>query len=131
MALSIGMSQEQVYGSEKETPIPWLCNMSSRKFQQLLGTEFGRNMICKDVWVNIALREINAYPAVVVDDVRFLSEAEALKQRGALIVKITRPGCYGDDHASEKEIDLIEADVIIENTKSIDEAVQQCILAIQ
>lgn len=56
------------------------------------------------------------HPAnVVVDDVRFMEEYEAVKSMGGIIVRLTRPDILsGGTHESETEQDQIEADYTIE-----------------
>lgn len=48
-----------------------------------------------EVWLNIALREIDSLDSsgerVVVDDCRFPNEAEALMQRGFVFIRVTAP----------------------------------------
>lgn len=52
---------------------------------------------------------------IVVDDVRFLNEAEAVKEQGGIIVRLTRPDIStGGDHSSETEQLQIVADHTIE-----------------
>lgn len=58
---------------------------------------------------------------VAIADMRYLSEAEYFRKRGATIWKIIRPSIIHDDHASESEVDLIKADVEILNNGSIDD----------
>lgn len=51
---------------------------------------------------------------VVVDDVRFLNEAEAIRERGGVIIRITRLGLSSsDNHISEIEMDQITPDFTI------------------
>jgi len=51
---------------------------------------------------------------IVTDDVRFLNEAEAVKDFGGIIIRLTRPDIEtGGDHSSETEQLEIEADYTI------------------
>lgn len=101
----------------KERVISWL-GKSPRQLLQTLGTEWGRGMVADDIWVRLAMREINKTEAnVVVTDVRFGNEAEMLKREfGAVIWKVERPGaatCVG--HSSEAGISPHLIDRIIVN----------------
>jgi hypothetical protein len=52
---------------------------------------------------------------IVVDDVRFLNEAEAVKKMGGIIVRLTRPDIKnGGNHQSETEQRQIGYDYIFE-----------------
>ena len=99
-----------------------------RPVLEWLGTTFARDFIgTPDRWIDLFLREVeSAGMPVVCDDVRHPNEAEALSRHGFTIVRIVR-----DEHerqrfllsrgepagamASEVDIDLIEADVLIVN----------------
>ena len=48
----------------KEQPVAFLGNeVTPRKFLQLLGTEFGRDMIHPDLWVRACLMRVNLTPS--------------------------------------------------------------------
>lgn len=90
---------------------------------QWLGTEIVRQHVQRPThWIDKALFRINqlerrsaaqgSIPAIVVDDVRFVNEAEALRDRGFTLIRLRRRGAggYDDPHVSEQEYRLIEAD---------------------
>ena len=55
---------------------------------------------------------------VVVDDCRFLNEADAIQRQGGTIIRIVRTDIKsGGHHASETEMDQIEADYTVEVEK--------------
>jgi len=54
---------------------------------QLIGTDVGR-ALDQEVWIRYLLHNLPAGP-VVVDDVRFRNECEALRQHGFLLVRLT------------------------------------------
>lgn len=132
-SLILGVSRESFeYNSFKEsfTTLP-LSNkegepMTNREFLQYFGTEVGRN-IDKDLWVKALMREyekssIMYLPSVIRDkglwivpDVRFPNEAEAIRKAGGVLWKIEREGSGAGNHISEKLIDNIRVDIIIEN----------------
>jgi hypothetical protein len=97
----------------KETPIPFLANITPRRLMQTLGTEWGRNAIHPDFWVIILAQKIerllgHSYRQgtirlqAVIDDVRFENEAEMIRAYGGTIVHVERPGLTAvEAHASE------------------------------
>ena len=73
----------------KETVIPWI-GKSPRQLAQTLGTEWGRNLIHQDIWLRRMLREWDEVrtavsPRMVVTDVRFDNEAQAIKSAGGTV----------------------------------------------
>jgi hypothetical protein len=72
-----------------------------RQLLQRLGTEGGRKHISEDVWVRATLNNITSN-MVVIPDVRFPNEAEAIKMLGGTIVRVVRNGVEPtNEHASE------------------------------
>ncbi|MEV8056564.1 hypothetical protein AB0P37_08555 [Streptomyces antimycoticus] len=61
----------------------------------------------------------------VVSDVRYMNEVETLRELGAMVVRVTRPGAglSGDaaQHSSETELDELVADYDIYNGGTLDE----------
>lgn len=62
--------------------------MTIGQFQQRLGTEAMRDGLHKDGWVISLMSEYQFYSKWIVTDVRFLNEAEAIKAKGGVIVRI-------------------------------------------
>jgi hypothetical protein len=94
-----------------------------RALLQNYGTEV-RRRDNPNYWVNRwkarAQHLIEQGQNVVVDDVRFLNEANAVMALGGTVIRITRPDITtGGTHASEQEMLQIEVDLII-NTKQGD-----------
>lgn len=90
----------------KEVPSDILCGKTPRWAMQSLGTEWGRNCIGENLWVNAwartADRVLNAGRFVVVDDLRFPNEYEAVKEREGIVIEVKRPGFQrSTEHASE------------------------------
>jgi hypothetical protein len=63
-----------------------------RRLLQVYGTECGRNVFGENVWVDLALKGYDYGDNIVITDVRFPNEAEAVHKRGGFVVKIVRPG---------------------------------------
>ncbi len=56
---------------------------------QMIGTEFGRNLISQDIWIeSLKMRSKNKH--IVISDVRYLNEAESIKKSGGILIKIVR-----------------------------------------
>ena len=90
-----------------------------RKLYQRIGTEAGREVLGKNVWINALFQRIAAVGNYAITDVRFVNEADAIRDRGGVIFKVSRPGYDGDSHASEREVDAIVADVFVPNTGTL------------
>lgn len=84
---------------------------TSRWIQQSLGTEWGRNLIRPDIWVQLtrlkAKALLDAGKSVVIDDMRFVNELEMVQEEGWHPVRINRPGAVVTTvgHASEGALD--------------------------
>lgn len=124
----------------KEKPLAACGGKSPRQMLQLLGTEFGRQMIHEDIWVmRTMLAVLSARRAdrqgVVITDVRFDNEAVAIREEGGVIFEVVRPGaaCLASDaagHASEAGISrehilatLVNAGTFDDLNATVDEAV--------
>ncbi len=104
---------------------------SFRQFMQNYGTELRRN-IDTDYWVNrwlaIANKSfVNYQRPVVVDDVRFLNEANIIKKVGGIIIRIKKEGQdISTSHQSETEMSLIEPDYeVVAKDGDIDDLCKQ------
>lgn len=84
-----------------------------RSLLQRLGTEAGRDILGDHVWMKQILEKPHG-PRLVISDVRFPNEAEAIKRRGGVIVRIQREG-YGPVNAHESEVAYSEQDILLEN----------------
>jgi len=65
----------------------------SRKLLQREGTELGRNVYGKDIWIKyldnwISLYKFRGIENFICTDVRFLNEIEYIKQKGGIIIRI-------------------------------------------
>ena len=136
------LSFEQMYGpdSVRESPDE-VWGLSPRAMMQNFGTEVGRN-VHPLTWVRRAFRIIDdanqganvilpdfgqrcfrsmSLPMAEIDvwaipDVRFKGEAEAIKARGGVIIKVVRPNLVSTDtHSSETSVD----EVVEEDRKSV------------
>lgn len=103
-----GLSENQLYGSEKEVVDPrW--GMSPREILQKLGTDCLRNTFGKDVWVKALETDLESYgyTRACISDVRFQEEFDWVKSKGGICVKIERDTgvkISGADHESENAL---------------------------
>lgn len=73
-----------------------------RRLLQLLGTECGRECIGPDVWVDQWRALLPGRGYVIVDDVRFRNEAEAVVSGCGHLFELSRSGVAYSGHASER-----------------------------
>ena len=102
MMRAMGLGDDHIEGALKEVIHPVL-GCTPRHAMQTLGTEWGRNCIDPDLWVNLAREDVcSGHGKVVLDDVRFENEAEMVRSCGGVIVEV-RPKfiTHHMTHASE------------------------------
>lgn len=95
-----------------------------RGLLQRMGTEVGREMFGEHFWVDYLLNKaLEIKGNVVISDVRFLNEAEAIRQANGQVWRVNRPGVKAaNSHASEIQMDSFDNfDVVITNDTTIDE----------
>lgn len=93
--------------------------LTVRKFLQRLGTEVGR-AIHPNFWVNAlfsgynkiasnwdadGITTVESYPNWIITDVRFPNEADAIKSRGGIMIRMNRNEGVPSDHTSETALD--------------------------
>lgn len=113
--LSVDLDQLDAIKSE---PHPILGGKTPRVALQHLGTEYGRQMIDANLWVNVVSHKIDQamashhYDFVMITDVRFDNEAELIKEKNGQILQVIRPDMTIKEsaHSSEQGIasDLID-----------------------
>lgn len=115
-----------VDGDLKEQPSIYLCGQTPRRAMQTLGTEW-RNLIDRNLWVEVWKNKLIEFPPsskIIVDDLRFIHEAMAVRSMGGKIIRIVRPNATttpSSTHASETEMVSIVVDQTIINDGSIPE----------
>ncbi len=100
-----------------------------RAFLQRMGTEFGRNIIDEDLWVNLTLNrifaEIDEGRSVVVTGIRFPNELRMISDAMGRSIWINRPGLVTDEshatHASETGVTAEDFDIVVQNDGDLDE----------
>lgn len=108
VAALAGVDVSYCYTRDSKTSmrIPHLQNKTLRELQQEIGTAM-KTMYGDDVWINIALDNLPQDQVVIITDVRFPNEAEAIKRRGGTLIRIIRPDNKegASDHESEVAMD--------------------------
>ena len=95
--------------------------ISPRYAYQTLGTEWGRNLICDDIWLRRANLIYKKEGALIVTDIRFQNEADFIRSNGGQIIHIIRDGAEKVlQHSSESGIDQKPEDVILYNNSSLE-----------
>lgn len=122
MLLSLGLTQDEIDGSLKEAPCDLLNGKTPRWAMQSLGTEWGRDLISANLWVNVMRRNLERTPAahVVIDDVRFSNEVDLIHDLGGKVWRISRIGIATDVHASESGIAALSVDHELANNGPLD-----------
>ena len=131
------LTESHVNGELKEQPIGWLGGVTPRHIMQTLGTEWGREHICDDVWIRVAdivhasILEQNPSARIVITDVRFENEADWVRSIGGNVWFIVRPNAgTSHKHSSESGIPACTEDSVIDNSAGIEylpETVRQAI----
>jgi len=118
MCRALGLDECHIEGDLKETPQDWLGGKTPRHAMQTLGTDWGRNCMGEDFWVDMWSHSIRGR-CVIVDDCRFANEAARVRKMGGRVIRIVGRGGIAGGHASEVA-DFI-ADAVVENTGTIAE----------
>lgn len=130
-------SKWEIYDSDA----PWIAEgekmevpMTVRDFLQKLGTEGLRTGLHENTWVNALMADYKLtpssmrfengtieevdekYPNWIVTDTRFPNEAQAIKDKGGILIRVSRPGVSAiNAHASETSLDNWDFDERINN----------------
>lgn len=126
--------------------------LTPRLLLQIIGTNFFRNQLLENVWVNVTLADYKpiswnndicedikdatpeaTYPNIIITDVRFPNEVDAIKAKGGIIIRVESDYVYLNnsttyvkrrhntiDHESETALDDYQFDVRINNNHDID-----------
>lgn len=131
IAKILGFTHSQVFGTqEQKLELNDYWEISGRQFMQLFGTELCQTELPKhipemsNIWCRLFEIYIKENPNVniIVSDVRFLKEANIIKNNNGILIRIIRDSPASSDlHRSETELDLIETDFIINNNKDLGE----------
>jgi hypothetical protein len=118
MLKAMGVSNHNL-NVAKEEPIDGL-NQSARQLLCTLGTEWGRQMVSQNIWLWAMEQQVEDVRnkskrpddlIIVIDDCRFVNEAEWIYKKGGHLVRLKREGIqYTSDHSSERPLpdDMID-----------------------
>lgn len=131
LKVMFNLRDEHFQPSAKEVAIDWI-GKSPRELMQTLGTEWGREQVCRQLWVTHMARRIEnplrSGMNIVITDVRYVSEAELIHRYGGEIWRIVRPAgpkTGHGEHTSEKEDRRIIADYDLVNESTLDSLYEQ------
>lgn len=122
IAYSVSMLQQYETGIGESLTVSDLFELKPplmRKLMQEYGTEV-RRADYSDYWVNMWRKSASSkyVGSVVVDDVRFLNEAYAVRDMGGIIIRVVMQDQeQNDQHKSEREHLQIEPDFTITSIK--------------
>lgn len=122
--------ESRIEGAYKEEPDPFLKGRTPRHAMQTLGTEWGRNLIHPEIWIEAWQQRVLLMADrgldIVVDDCRFPNEAAAIRRNGGKIVEIIGRGKgLGKKHVSE--LGIGEPDMAITNVTSLEQFQQDIV----
>jgi hypothetical protein len=127
-----GKRQDGLFGTGEMEIKP----MTVRDLLQRLGTEAMREGLHTNVWVNALMADYKPgsfYPDVpaedhaklpnwIITDTRFPNEAQAIKDKGGMVIKVDRPGVGPvNGHPSEDALKDYNFDYVIHNNGSIND----------
>lgn len=121
-----GLDGRHTDGDLKETPLDILGGKSPRQVMQTLGTEWGREHVAPNIWVDLGLATWARLQAegksLAITDVRFENEAEAVRNAGGTIIHVCRDDAeVVNAHSSERGVALEGGDITIENNGTLDD----------
>jgi hypothetical protein len=97
-------------------------NPEVRRLLQVLGTDFGRKMLGDDVWIKMSLSDLRQDDRVVISDVRFPNEADAIKKLGGTVWRINRKNHSAvNGHPSEHAMDNYMFSHVIYNDGTLED----------
>lgn len=107
----------------KMSTIPWL-GITVRELLQKFGTAV-REGVHPDFWVKALLNK-NIEENIIIADVRFPNEAEAIKNAGGILIRVERKNAGAGDHISETALDNYNKwDIVIKNDYDLDTLKEQ------
>lgn len=97
-------------------------NPEVRRFLQVLGTDFGRQMVGENLWVDMAEKTIYKHfregRSVAITGIRYPNEVEMIRQAGGVSVWVERDSQASADHSahiSENGVGPDDFDITLSN----------------
>jgi len=134
MLFDLGLDYEQLHEQADKETVDTRFGKTPRQMAQSLGTEWGRQMVHPDIWVNQMARKIEYAHTppeygVLIDDLRFANEARMVKDKGGVIVHLTgsHTSQQEDTHVSEHlDDELMElVDIHLDGHRPPEEVVEE------
>lgn len=119
MCRALGLDECHIEGDMKETPLPFLGGKTPRYAMQTLGTQWGRDCMGDDFWVDLWASRARAHSRVIVDDCRFANEAAMVRRMGGRVIRLVGRGGIAGGHASEAG-DFIADSVVVNDGTILD-----------
>jgi len=123
-----GWDDEIIEDRAKKEAVDEFWGFTPRKAMQLLGTEYGRNLLRDDLWIKAAerfhLRSLEQSQGTIITDVRFENEAAWVRsQPDSVLIHVKDPNRVVDNsgpvHPSEAGVAFVEGDHIVDNDKTL------------
>lgn len=93
MIMALGIPEETLRDPvKKEQPHDLLLGRSPRYAMETLGTNWGRDLMHPHFWVGQLAVQTRRMPFVIIDDVRFQNEVEAIAEMGGKVWRLNMPG---------------------------------------
>lgn len=110
------LTPEQLEDPQQKETVDKRWGLSPRQMMQKVGTDMVRQVWDENFWLkNMDLRLCDG--DVVISDVRFPNEAQYIRDRGGVLVRIVCSKETTDTHTSETSQESIQEDVSIVNEK--------------
>ncbi len=94
-----------------------------RESLQILGSEAGRDVLGENIWIETLFKKPTG-ARIIIPDCRYINEAQAVRERGGVVIRIKRDGVYPvNSHASD-QINF-DADFEINNNGTVKESYLQ------
>lgn len=125
----LGISDERIeeylFGDKKQVIVPEI-GVTTRHVMQTLGTEWGRNCVNVNLWIQmlVTVANENRDQDFYVTDIRFHNEGECVTKGGGCVIRIFNPRILDDEfssHPSEQEIMSMKVYAEIINDAGIEE----------
>jgi len=120
----LGLTPQQTDGDLKEVPDhEILGGKTPRHAMQTLGSEWGRDLIHQNLWLDAwKARMPQGFAGIACDDVRFENEAQYIRDNGGFLVQVKRDmdDNFERNHQSEGK-DLGPYDAVLDNDGTLED----------
>lgn len=123
MICQLGIDMNDPYWQTRKEEIIPALGVSPRHMMQTLGTEWGRDLINRDIWITMAKhRLLQAGEGMVIPDVRFNDEAAWIRKAGGRVVHLLRNSVTPvKEHSSEAGVTILPEDLVLLNNGSLED----------